>query len=165
MASTYPTALDNFPTTRDDNTPMATNHAADHDNVNDAINKIEAELGINPSGSAATVADRLSVLEIVPFSIHGGNYTLVLNDLGKCVSYTGANPATITVPPESAVAFPLGSQIMVRRDPAAGAVTIAAGVGVTLQSRGSIFTLAGGGSWATLIKVYNDLWDLIGDLG
>lgn len=38
---------------------MATTHKDDHNNANDAINKIEAELGIAPSGAAATVTARL----------------------------------------------------------------------------------------------------------
>ena len=38
---------------------MATTHKDDHNNANDAINKIEAELGVTPSGAAATVAERL----------------------------------------------------------------------------------------------------------
>lgn len=62
MASVYPGALDNFPTTRADDTLMATNHPGDHDNANDALNKIEAELGINPSGASATVVARLDAI-------------------------------------------------------------------------------------------------------
>lgn len=63
MASKYPGELDSLPTNRSDSTKSATNHAADHNNANDAINKIEAELGTNPSGSAETVAARLAALE------------------------------------------------------------------------------------------------------
>jgi len=46
MASTYPTTLDSFATTRADGTPQATTHPGDHDNENDAINKIEAFIGL-----------------------------------------------------------------------------------------------------------------------
>jgi hypothetical protein len=56
MASTYPGTLDNFATSRADADNQATTHPDDHNNANDAINKIEAELGVNPSGSAADVA-------------------------------------------------------------------------------------------------------------
>lgn len=62
MASSYPGGLDLFPTTRTDATTMATTHAADHNNANDAINKIEAELGINPSGSYTDIAARFAAL-------------------------------------------------------------------------------------------------------
>jgi hypothetical protein len=58
MASTFPTTLDSFPTTRADATVSATNHAADHDNNADAINKIEALLGTNPK-TAPGAANRV----------------------------------------------------------------------------------------------------------
>lgn len=70
MASAYPGGLDNFPTTRADGTVMATTHAADHNNENDAINKIEAELGINPSSTFTTVAAFLADLS-ARLSSHG----------------------------------------------------------------------------------------------
>lgn len=60
MASAYPGGLDNFPTTRADGTATPTNHPTDHNDANDAINKIEAELGITPSGPFSTVAARLA---------------------------------------------------------------------------------------------------------
>jgi hypothetical protein len=48
MAAQFPTALDSFPTNRADATAAATTHAADHNDGNDAINKIEREIGLIP---------------------------------------------------------------------------------------------------------------------
>ncbi len=62
MPSTYPTSLDSFSTTRANSTVTATTHPADHNNANDAINRIEGELGINPSGTYSTVLDRLNAI-------------------------------------------------------------------------------------------------------
>lgn len=62
MASGYPGTLDSLPTTRGDATVSLTTHAEDHNDVNDAVNKIEAELGVNPSGADVTVAARLAAL-------------------------------------------------------------------------------------------------------
>lgn len=62
MPSAYPTGLDSFATSRTDITLNLTTQAADHNNYADAINKIEAELGINPSGASATVVARLDAL-------------------------------------------------------------------------------------------------------
>jgi len=59
MASAYPGGLDSFPTNRADGTVMATNHPGDHNNLADAVNKIEATLGVDPQGSFATVVARL----------------------------------------------------------------------------------------------------------
>lgn len=63
MASKYPAALDNLPTNRTDTTPLTTTHPSDHNNAADAVNKIESELGTNPSGSYATLAARLDALQ------------------------------------------------------------------------------------------------------
>ncbi len=62
MASAYPAGLDAFSTGRTNATAMTVTHPADHNDANDALNKIEAELGTNPSGSQATVKDRLDLL-------------------------------------------------------------------------------------------------------
>jgi inosine-uridine nucleoside N-ribohydrolase len=44
MPSTFPTTLDSWPTDRADGTAKATTHKDDHNNANDAINKIEQQL-------------------------------------------------------------------------------------------------------------------------
>lgn len=57
--SNFPSSLDNLPATRNDSDwvgPDTVDHAA-------ALNAIEAELGINPSGSEATVGARLTAVE------------------------------------------------------------------------------------------------------
>jgi pectate lyase-like protein len=60
MPSVYPGSLDSFATSRSDATPMATTQAADHNNFADAVNKIETELGTDPSSTYSTVAARLA---------------------------------------------------------------------------------------------------------
>ena len=72
MASTYPGTLDTFATNRADATTMATTHALDHNNANDAVNKIEAELGVSPSGSYATLLARLDALQTEIDGLGGG---------------------------------------------------------------------------------------------
>lgn len=59
----YPASLDNLPVNRSDSTLMATTHAADHNSVNDSVNKMQAELGLDPSGAAATVRARLDTIQ------------------------------------------------------------------------------------------------------
>lgn len=77
MPSSYPGALDTFPTNRADATATATNHKNDHNDAFDAINKIEAELGIDPAGSEATVAARLAALEAAGVSFDLGTLSLL----------------------------------------------------------------------------------------
>jgi len=60
MASTYPGALDTFATNKANATATVTDHPSHHNDLADAVNKIEAELGVNPSGGSATVVARLN---------------------------------------------------------------------------------------------------------
>jgi microcystin-dependent protein len=82
MSSLYPAALDATGTTfpvRADGTTTTAQHAADHNNLADAIIKIETELGINPKGSFATVLARLA----------GFSRTGTLASIGAAASYSG----------------------------------------------------------------------------
>ncbi len=63
MASVYPGALDSFATNKVDATTTATDHKNHHNDLADATNKIEAELGINPSGAFATLLARLDDID------------------------------------------------------------------------------------------------------
>lgn len=66
MPTNYPGALDTFsnPVPTDAENSAGVPHAAQHANANDAIEAIEAELGVNPSGSAPTVAERFNGLSL-----------------------------------------------------------------------------------------------------
>lgn len=58
--SGYPGALDTFATNKADGSSTPTDHPTHHNDLADAVNKIEAELGITPSGAFATVVARLN---------------------------------------------------------------------------------------------------------
>jgi hypothetical protein len=60
VSTSYPTGLDSF-SEKTDNVDHV--NAADVNNLQDAIAAVEAELGVNPSSSAATVTARLSALD------------------------------------------------------------------------------------------------------
>lgn len=62
----------------------------------------------------------------------GTSYTLVLTDAGKDVRCTNAATITLTVPPNSSVAFPIGTVLLFSQG-GAGVVSATAGVGVTLR--------------------------------
>lgn len=160
MASAYPAGIDSFPTNRIDGTIMATTHAADHNNENDAINKIESELGINPSGTYTTILERLS---IVAQNIQVASYTLVLADSEKVVEMNIATANNLTIPSNSSVAFPIGSIIEVWQR-GVGQVTFVAAAGVTIRSPGGKMKLTGQYSSASLRKRATDEWALVGDV-
>lgn len=93
----------------------------------------------------------------------GTTYTLVIGDAGNVVELTNAGAITLTIPPNSSVAFPIGTAIELHQG-GAGTVTVAPDTGVTLVSRGSVFGLAGQEAVAVIRKVGADKWRLTGDI-
>jgi len=69
----------------------------------------------------------------------------------------------VTVPPNSSVAFPVGTQIEVTQT-GAGKTTLAQGSGVTITSLASYKSIAGQYASATLYKRATDTWQLSGSL-
>ncbi len=92
-----------------------------------------------------------------------GDYTLVLSDAGKAVEVNSASNFTVTIPPNSSVAFPIGTRIVVSRI-GAGTVTLAAGAGVTLRSPAGAVGLTAQYSTAELRKRAADEWVASGSL-
>ena len=94
-------------------------------------------------------------------STKAANYTLALADAGTVVEMNMAGANTVTVPPDSAVAFPVGTILDVCQT-GTGATTIAAGTGVTLRTAGAL-TLRTQWSSVTLRKRAANEWVLAGD--
>lgn len=99
----------------------------------------------------------------VPSSAQTASYTLALSDAGKAVTMTVATANTVTVPPNSTAAFPVGTVVGVEQL-GAGTTTVAAGAGVTLRSRGNLLSLAGQYAVVSLRKLAADEWIVTGDL-
>lgn len=64
MASAYPGGLDSFtnPVSTDLTNSVTVPHATQHADLNDAVEAIQAELGVDPAGASATVVARLDLL-------------------------------------------------------------------------------------------------------
>jgi len=92
-----------------------------------------------------------------------GNYTLVLGDASKMVEMNVGSANNLTVPPNSSVAFSIGTQILVSQY-GAGQTTIVAGAGVTLRSRSGFLKLGAQYSGVSLVKIGTDEWYVQGDL-
>ena len=123
-------------------------------------------LGTPSSGtlSSCTVDGTNSVgFRTAPQTSGGASsYTLVLTDSGKHVIFTGGSTATLTVPTNASVAFPIGTTILVVNDNS-GNLTIS-GAGVTFQlANGSTGnrTVATKGL-ATCLKTATDTWYVSG---
>lgn len=130
----------------------------------------EAEAGLNNEKrmSPLRVAQAIAALagggdEIAINAQTGTTYTPVLGDANNVVQLTNASAITLTVPPNSSVAFPVGTFIEIHQG-GAGSVTVAAGTGVTIQARGARDETAGQFAIAGLRKVASDTWRLTGDL-
>lgn len=91
----------------------------------------------------------------------GTTYTLVLGDAGQDVDMNNASANTLTIPPNSSVAFPVGTLITVTMA-GAGITTIAAGAGVTIV-KPSARSLAISAQYETaqLFKVATDTWRVL----
>jgi hypothetical protein len=92
----------------------------------------------------------------------GTTYTTVLADQGKLVELSNASSITLTVPLNSSVAYPTGTQINLLQT-GAGQVTVAGAGGVTVNATPGL-KLRAQWSSATLIKRGTDTWVLVGDL-
>ena len=78
------------------------------------------------------------------------------------VTFNNAAAQTVTVPPNSSVAFPIGTQIDCSQL-GAGKVTFAQWAGVTIQSKGGNKAISAQYVGATLKKIGTDTWLLLGD--
>jgi uncharacterized membrane protein len=93
----------------------------------------------------------------------GTTYTLVLTDsTNKLVELSNTAAITVTVPLNSSVAFPVGSQIMLLQTNT-GQVTVAGAGGVTINGNPGL-KLRAQWSSATIIKRAENTWVLVGDI-
>ena len=107
--------------------------------------------------------DNFDDLYVVTENNKTDSYTLVLSDANKLVTITKADATTLTVPPNSSVAFPVGTMILVAQL-GAGQVTITAGDGVTINSYDSALKLVGQYASCSLTKLATDTWLCVGNL-
>jgi hypothetical protein len=172
MSTEFPTNLDTFTNPSSTDSLGSPSHSDQHTTLNTAVTALEEKVGID--GSAVTSShdykidtletDVSEINELAYRSFATTTYTLVASDAGKIVRSTGASAATITVPPQSSETFTSGQQIVIIQD-GAGQITVAAGSGVTINSKDGNRKLSARYSAATLIRLPgDDYWYLIGDL-
>jgi hypothetical protein len=103
------------------------------------------------------------LLALNQFNRQTASYTLVLSDWGKIVEMNVASANNLTVPLNSSVAFPIGTEIQVLQYND-GQTTIVAAGGVTLRSKSNQLKIANKWTGVTLVKVGTDEWYVIGNL-
>ena len=117
--------------------------------------------------SAVTVTGAVTAGSVVaPLAINaqtGTTYTFADGDQSKLVTASNGSAQTYTVPPNSSVAFAVGTAITIIGI-GAGKVTLAQGSGVTINSKDSEKAIDGQHASVTIIKTATDTWQLIGAL-
>ena len=103
-----------------------------------------------------------NLLGDVVTNAQSASYTLVLGDKSKLVEMGVSSANNLTVPPNSSVAFPVGTQINILQT-GSGQTTVVAGSGVTVNGTPGL-KLRAQWSYATLIKRATDTWVLVGDI-
>jgi len=102
---------------------------------------------------------------LLTFNTQTASYTLAIGDQTKdtVVEMNVGSANNLTIPPNSSVKFPIGSQIVIAQY-GAGQTTIVPDTGVTLRSSGGKTKIAAQYGVATLIKRGADEWYLAGDI-
>ena len=191
MATNYPSSLDTSseqpsPGATTDLDAAGYEHHTVHTNHSGALIALETKVGATDSNAAAnavlvgtgasatswttspTISGTLTVETgvVAPLQINaqtGTTYTFVLADAGKMVTSSNGSTQTLTVPPNSSVAYATGTQIIVQAI-GSGTVTLAEGSGVDINSKDDNKDIDGQYAAATLIKTATDAWSLIGAL-
>jgi predicted RecA/RadA family phage recombinase len=107
--------------------------------------------------------DGQAAVRVTTSATRTANYALLATDMGAEQVYNSASAGTFTLPTNATQAIAVGRAVPIRQS-GAGQLTIAGAAGVTLQSRGNAFRLAGQHAVAEARKVAQDTWVLYGDV-
>lgn len=152
MPTTFPTALDSFtnPTAADNLNSATVPHADQHANVNDAIEALEAKVGVDGSGVTVSFDYRIAQLESSShaavtigtangLSLAGQVISLAVATAGNAGALSAADWTTFNNK-QSALTFPLAASL--------GGTGIANGASATLTLPNAATTITGGGTLA-----------------
>lgn len=141
--------------------------------VNDALAKLQTNINTKVNSSSVGAASGVAALDanskvspsqassrIVSFST---SRNLTLSDAGTMIYNNSSSDLVITIPANSSVSFPIGTEIEFLRWET-GTFTISADTGVTLKSFNNKYAIAHQYGCAALKKITTDGWILAGDL-
>jgi len=152
-------AISNIDNTSDINKPVSTAQQTALDLKLDSSGHI-----LTDENFTTTKSNKLDDLgRDIGIPISGVAYTVVLSDKGKYILCNNTIEQIITIPPNSSVSFDLGTEIEFEMN-GTGTVTFNEGIGVTINSFENSYSIAGRYGTASIKKVDNDIWTLIGVL-
>ena len=126
----------------------------------------DARISWDTTNKKIQVGNATAAIDFAPSTLvtnaQAASYTLVLTDKDKLVEISNASANNLTVPLNSSVAYPIGSQINILQT-GVGQTTVVATGGVTIIATPGL-KLRAQWSSATLIKRAENTWVLIGDL-
>lgn len=140
-----------------------TGYAYCHNGIYDGVTEDSETVTVNENGEEITITVTNSDFSLLEFNRQTGNYTLVLTDADKMVELNSASAISLTVPPNSSVAFDIGTVILIIQY-GIGQASVVAGSGVTIRSAGNALNLSAQYAGASLIKVGTDEWYLNGSI-
>lgn len=123
--------------------------------------KIWAGKGVKITFSNDSMLVRID--SVPTLNVRTANYVLTIADQWNTVvkmNVAGAN--TITIPPASSVAWPIGTTITFYQL-GAGQTTVVAGAGVTINSAGGRLKIAEQYGWTMAVYAGSDVWDFSGN--
>ena len=134
--------------------------------VNLTLGQSDSNILVNAANASLDSSGNLDVSTIVAGrSINtqtGTSYTFVIGDRLKVVTLNNSGAITLTVPPNSSVAFAVGTSIDIIQL-GSGQVTVAGGSGVTVNSTPTL-KLRAQYSVGSCLKIATNQWIFMGDL-
>lgn len=134
--------------------------------INVTLGQSDSNILIDAANASLDASGNLDVSTIVAGrSINaqtGTTYTFVIGDRLKVVTLNNTSAITLTIPPNSSVAFAVGTSIDIIQL-GAGQVTVAGGSGVVVHSTPTL-KLRAKYSVGSCLKIATDTWIFMGDL-
>ena len=118
--------------------------------------------GYRVTAALKKISENFALLEPAVRTSSAADYIPVIGD--RVVRRTNAGAQTLTIAPSATQAFDIGHSILAIQD-AAGALTIVAGAGVTINKLASkTLVCAGQNGVVRLTKLATNVWNASGDL-
>lgn len=130
-----------------------------------ATSSIQTQLDGKASSSHGHLME-VKTISTTSYTLSAADKTLVDDSIALFIRTTNASPVTFTIPPNSSVAFDIGTTINIQQV-GSGQLEVLAGAGVTIEGRvdgSSDHKVSAQYGAVSAIKTATDTWSLIGDL-